>query len=419
MSSISASARVAEGCARIIHERHRRQATPLKIKLITPDPHNAEAWCAALRAERSFEVTCIVRALHDVNVIVNGSRPDLVLVETTTEQDFVALESLASAYPEVDYILVGNDPSPKSLMRAMRAGVREVLPAPAAPEDVLSALRRQLRKRVVSVAEPVGRHGEVLALVSCKGGSGATFVAANLAHLLAATGRRRVALIDMNLQFGDAALFLSSQTPVSNVADVARNISRLDAELLQSSMSEVEPGLWVLAAPDDPAHAADVTPQHVQQIIEQARTMFDFVVIDVGRSLSSVTLRTLDLADRVYAVLQLTLPFIRDGKRLRDVFRSLDYPAKKIQWIVNRHHKDGQFTIDDLKRTLAIDRVITLPNHYDAVAAAVNQGVPVETIAPNSTIARSLRELAEGIAPTPAGKVRSGWLSGLFRGVPQ
>jgi pilus assembly protein CpaE len=390
----------------------------VKIKVITPDALHGEAWTAALRTERAFDVALIVRELHTVNVLVNGSHPDLVIVETTAPKDFEALESLASAHPEIDYVLVGNDLSPEFLLRAMRAGVREVLPAPAAAVDVLAALRRQLRKRPAIAPAPVTRHGEVLALVSCKGGSGATFVAANLSHLLALGGRRRVALIDMNLQFGDAALFVSSQTPVSNVADVARNIGRLDAELLQSSMNEVAPGLWVLAAPEDPAHAADVSPDDVRLIVEQAREMFDFVIIDAGRSLSAVTLQALDLADRVYAVLQLTLPFIRDGKRLRDVFRSLDYPSDKIHWIVNRHQKDGQFTIEDLKRTLGIAQVITLPNHYEAVAASVNQGVPVETISPNSTIARSLRDLAERIAPAPVVKARSGWLSGLFNGTP-
>jgi len=156
----------------------------------------------------------------------------------------------------------------------------------------------------------------------------------------------------------------------------------------------------------------------VRQIVELAREMFDFVIIDAGRSLSAVTLQALDLADRVYAVLQLTLPFIRDGKRLRNVFRSLDYPADKIHWIVNRHQKDSQFTVDDLKKTLEIEQVITLPNHYEAAAAAVNQGVPVEHIAPNSTIARSLRDLAESIAPAVVGPARGGWLSGLFRGAP-
>lgn len=388
----------------------------MKIKLITPNPLNAEAWAEVLRVEPAFHVTPIVRTMAEVSVIVNGSLPDLLLVETTTPRDFEALEALASAHPEIDYVLIGNDLSPEFLLRAMRAGVREVLPAPTAPEAVLAALRRQLRKRAPSSYQPANRNGEVLALVSCKGGSGATFITANLAHLLAAGGQRQVALIDLNLQFGDAALFVSSQTPTSNVADVARNINRLDAELLRSSMNEVEPGLWVLAAPDDPAQATEVTPQHVLQIIELAREMHDYVIIDIGRALSSVTLQALDLADRVYAVLQLTLPFIRDGKRLRNVFQSLDYPEKKIHWIVNRHQNGSQFTTEDLKRTLAIKHVITLPNDYEAVASSVNQGIAVERIAPTSMIAKSLRELALSIAPQPESPVRTGWLSGLFRG---
>ena len=140
----------------------------MKIKLITPDQHNADAWSKALRAEPAFEVTAIARELRNVSVIVNGSRPDIVLVETTTPQDFLALEALASAHPEIDYVLVGNDLSAEFLMRAMRAGVREVLPAPTTPEAILQALRRQLRKHAPVLPVVAAAHGEVLALVSCK-----------------------------------------------------------------------------------------------------------------------------------------------------------------------------------------------------------------------------------------------------------
>jgi pilus assembly protein CpaE len=385
----------------------------MKIKLVTPDRGNADAWTLLLRTDRTCEVNPIVRALRDVNVLVNGSRPDLVVAEATTPQDFEALEQLATTHPEIDYVLIGSEMSPEFLLRAMRAGVREVLPAPASADAVLQAVRRQQRKRVPVVAA-AERRGELLAFVSCKGGSGATFVAANLAYTLAAGGKRRVALIDLNLQFGDAALFVSSERMVSNVAEVARNIQRLDPELLQSAMTAVAPGLWVLAAPEDPAQASDVTPQHVQSMLQLARSLFDYVVVDAGRSLTPVTLQALDQADRVYAVLQLTLPFIRDGKRLREVFRSLDYPARKIYWIVNRYEKDSQLTLEDLARTLGIEQLITLPNQYDVAAASVNQGVPVERIAPSSAITRALRELALRIAP-PSEKDRGGWLSGLFR----
>lgn len=386
----------------------------MKITLITPDQHSAKTWSEALRVDPAFEVTAVTTALRDLKLPLAGSHPDLMLVETGTPEDFLALEALASAHPEIDYVLVGNDLSQSFLMRAMRAGVREVLPAPATPEVVVATLRRQMRKRARAPVRASQTQGKVVAVVSCKGGSGATFVAANLAQLLTLGGARRVALIDLHLQFGDAAFFVTSEAPASNVADVARNIDRLDAELLRSAMTHAAKGLWVLAAPEDPAQVSDVAPEHVRRIIELSRSMFDVVVIDVGRSLSSVTLQALDLADQIYPVLQLTLPFIRGGKRLRDIFRSLDYGEHKIHWIVNRHQKDSQFSVEDLKKALAIDHAITLPNDYAVVAASVNQGVPVESVAPRSTIAKALRDLAEDIAPAPAGTSRS-WLRSLFR----
>lgn len=397
----------------------------MKLKVVSPVQAHAEAWAAVLsHADLGGQhVECIVRPLTAVNVLVNGSRPDLVVVETTSPQDFDALEKLAQQHPEIEYVLVGSNLSPDVLMRAMRAGVREVLPAPVQAADVLQAVQRQARKRApqpaaiapMAYAEPA-RQGKVVAFISCKGGSGATFAAANLAHVLAADGKRKVALIDLNLQFGDALFFVSSDKPGSNVADMARNIGRLDRAMLDSAMLQVSPGMQVLAAPEDPAQSTDVSPAHVATLIDLARTMFDFVVVDLGRALTGVTLQALDQADHVLAVLQLTLPYIRDGRRLRDVFRSLDYPASKIHWLVNRYEKKSQITLDDLRRTLGVDALLTLPNQYDVVASAVNQGLPVAKIAPNSPITKALRELAETLDPATSDRPRaSGWFGQLLR----
>lgn len=391
----------------------------MKIRIITPSRSHATEWSAAVeRLDPGFQVTPVVQALQQVNVLVNGSRPDLVVVETDTRADFEALERLAGEHPELEYVLVGAGLSSEMLMRAMRVGVREVLPPECSAADIGAAVTRLARKRpAAGKVEP--RRGELIGLLSSKGGSGATFVAANLAQMLAAGGEHRVALIDLNLQFGDAALLLGTERAGSDVAEVARNIQRLDAELLQAAMSEVSPGLWVLAAPEDPGQASDVGPQHVEAILQLARTMYDYVVVDVGRSVTGVTIKALDLCDRLYPVLQLSLPFVRDARRLQDLFSSLDYPAAKIHWIVNRCDKHSPITLDDLRKSLGVSELITLPNHYGIASAAVNQGVPVERLAPSSALARSLREFAERIAPA-APKARGSWLSGLLRAaVPQ
>ena len=390
----------------------------MKVKIITPDRANAQAWGDALRRQGGFDIKEVVSPLQEASAVVNGSRPDLVLAQTSSPQDIDTMERLSAAHPEVDLVLVSPTLEPGILMRALRAGVREVLQTPCAPEEVVAAVvaaqTRRTRLRPTAAAPAPGPAGQVLALVSCKGGSGTTFVAANLAHLLTQDGQRRVALIDLNLQFGDAALFVSDGRSNSHVADVARHIDRLDTALLRSSMREALPGLWVLAAPDDPAQGVDVGREQVRRIVDLAREMHDHVVIDAGRSLSPVTLQALDMADRIYPVLQLTLPFIRDSQRLRDVFRSLDYPEDKIQWIVNRHRKDGEFSTDDLKKALGVRELITLPSHYEAVASAVNQGVPLSQAAPASPVTRALRDLTRGLLPPPAPRPGPRWLSSLF-----
>jgi pilus assembly protein CpaE len=392
----------------------------MKIRIITPVLANAERWSAALqRADRAFDVKIDMQTLQTLNGLTGEGLPDLVIAEAVSARDLDALEALAGVHPEIDYLLVASELSSEALLRAMRAGVREVLPAPTTSEAMLEAVQRLVRKRlpVLSGAKSAPSHqGEVIGFISCKGGSGATFVAANVAHLLARKGDRRVALIDMNLQFGDAALFVSNERAASNVAEVARNIHRLDAALLQSAMTAASPGLWVLAAPDDPAQAGDVTPEHVQAVLALACTMFDYVVVDVGRTINATTLRTLDACKYIYVVMQLTLPFIRDGRRLREVFRSLDYPSSKLRWIVNRYQKGGDISLDDLKRTLTLDQLITLPNEYEVVASSVNQGIPVERLSPNSPITRALRGVAEAIAPPDPKSRPSGWLSGLLGG---
>ena len=226
-----------------------------------------------------------------------------------------------------------------------------------------------------------------------------------------------MALLDLDLQFGDALLMLSDHRGASDVAEVARNIGRLDAELLRSAMVQVSTTLGVLAAPQELSQALEVKAAHVEAIIKQARQMFDFVVIDVGRSIDAVSLKALDLATNIFPVLQLSLPQVRDAKRLGALFRSLEYPAHKVHWIVNRHQKAGDITLDSLEGALGVKGVTTIPNHFSSVNASVNQGMPIDTLSHKSPVARALHDLARSVAPAvDAGKRESGWLSSLFGG---
>ena len=383
----------------------------MKIKVISPNLDRAEQVAQVVRGSGSgLDVRAAAGSPQSLLVAVNGSRPGLVVLDAVDAAGLDAIERLTHANPQIELIVISAEQSPAFLMKAMQAGVREVLPPPVSDAALQAAVQRYARKRQPA---PAAQQGEVLAFMACKGGSGASFLAANLAHMLSTRGERTVALLDLDLQFGDALLMLSDQKAASDVAEVARNIGRLDAELLRSAMVQVSDTLSVLPAPAELSQALEVKAAHIEAIIKQARQMFDFVVLDVGRSIDALSLQALDQATRIFPVLQLSLPQARDAKRLRALFRSLEYPSQKICWLVNRYQKNGDITLESLQQTLGNQTVRTIPNHFSAVSASVNQGVPIDKLSHNSPVARALNALATWVAPVQAGK-KDGWLSSLF-----
>lgn len=367
------------------------------------------------------EITSLLKGdpeLGDISAIEGGARvldeiseaPDLLIINGGLAENggLDRLERLGHLHPETAFIIVTENQSPDFLLSAMRAGVREVLPSPV-PVDQFQAAIARVKKR----GALLGADGKVFAFIPCKGGAGSTFLAANFGYALAGIDGKKVAFLDFNVQFGDAVLLVSEQRPATDLAAVCREIHRLDASLLAASMISVLPNYSLLAAPEDPAHAIDVKAQHVELILKLARKNYDFVVVDLGRSFDAVSLQALDMAHMIFPILQLNLPFVRDAKRLLGVLRSLGYPKSKINLIVNRYEKSGEITLADVESTLEARVFKHFPNSYQAVAASVNQGVPIAKLARNDPVSKSLYELVRAVAPQAA-RTDGSWLSRML-----
>lgn len=384
----------------------------MKIAIVSKDEKQLAEIARLLRERNTADSILITLGSLDKLTGFIETAPDVLVFDQPSVEggDMDRLERLSNLYPKMACILTSRQRTPDFLMRAMRAGVREVLPSPAGVEALFPAIRRIEEK----LQQHIHSAGKILAFVSCKGGSGATFLVTNLGYALATLEKKRVVLIDLNLQFGDASLFVSDNKPVATLADVARQIHRLDHSFLASSMLNVTPNFALLAAPEDPVHADDVKPEHIDALLTLARQHYDFILLDVGRGLDAVSVRALDQADMIFPVLQTTLPYVRDGKRLLDVFRSLDYHREKIFLIVNRHEKASEIKLRDLEAAYESAVFVTIPNHYEAAAASVNQGVPVLKLARNSPISKSLHDLAR-LVTGQSSKVPQGWFSRMFK----
>ena len=345
-------------------------------------------------ADKPYPLVAMLGGMQQVVAAAEQERPDLLMLEGQglSAMDLRILSHVTSRFPDLGVFMLCSDQSPEFLIEVMRAGVREVLPTPLSRTVLMEAVER-FQQRIMLARMPVNQC-QVLAFIPCKGGSGATFLATNIAYTLAALEGKRVALFDLNLQFGDASLFVHDRPPATSIADIARQIQRLDGSFLASSMVQVLPNFGVLAAPEEAEKAAEIKPEHINGLFQVAIKHYDFLILDVGRELDGVSLQALDRADLIFPVLQQSLPSIREAKRMSNVFRALSYANDKLRLIVNRYEKKADITLADVENTLNLGIFKVVPNDYMVVTRAVNQGNPVINLAPRSPVAKSVQEIA-------------------------
>lgn len=370
----------------------------MKITLISPNKNHLDAMHAVLAAQ-GHAVSLVEGGKNRMRAVAEQAPPDLMLVDgmCSDPNELALVEHITAHHPGIAVILLCASQTPEFLINAMRAGVREVLPSPPTAAALEAAVGRLVARRGGQGARG---SGQVLAFMGCKGGSGTTFLATNLGWQLAQA--RSVLLVDLNLQFGDALSYVSDSRPAATLADLARDIGRLDAALLAASTVKVAQGFSILAAPEDPATAMEVKAEHVDAILNLAVAQYDFVLLDLGLSLQTVTIRALDRAHRIHPVLQASLPHLRNAGKLMAVFKSLGYPAERIVPVLNRHGRSGEIGLAEVRRALGVDALLTVPDAPKEVEASINHGVPLAQGARNHAVARVLAEWAHTLSPAEA-----------------
>lgn len=382
----------------------------MKIVLISPSRSHLDAMGAALETH-GHAVLRLDGGKSRMRDIAEQEAPDLMLVDgmCCDIEELVHVEHVTTHHPGTAVILLCSTHTPEFLINSMRAGVREVLPSPAAPAALQAAVGRVAAKLAGATGR---RQGRILAFMPCKGGAGATFLATNLGAQLAENST--VLLMDLNLQFGDALSFVHDARPVSTLADVAHGIDRLDASLLAASTVRAGPNYSILPAPEDLAHAMEVKPEHVDAVLNVAVANYDFVLLDLARLMDTITIKALDRAARIYAVMQASLPDVRNAARLVAAFRSLGYGGDKAEFVINRFEKGREIGTEQVRRALGDVRLSTIPNAWREVSSSINHGEPLARTGRSNAVARQLAELAQALNP-PQEEGRGGLFGRLFR----
>lgn len=347
--------------------------------------------------------------------LLPGLSSDIVIVDSTAsheQADLQAIEAMTFAKPQMYVILITDNSDKQLLFSAMRAGVREVLTLPLADRALGDALQRcAVHQAKLQAQMSLGStQAKVVALLACKGGCGASFLATNLAYLMASEFSRTCALVDLDLQYGDASFYLGAGAAKNNISDLTHQIERLDAQLLLSCMHPVAPRLSLLAAPQDMETALSVTAMQLEKVLRLARQKHEVVVLDMHRAMDAVAIQALDMADVVYLVLDNTMPAVRDAKRQVKLFRSLGYADDKLRVLVNRYDSHGFVDLKSIEEAVGLPVVHTLPQQWAAVTESISLGQPLVKTHPQNPVVDALRQVAANLLQTEAPKTKT-WLS--------
>ncbi len=365
-----------------------------------------------LQFENDVEVVAMARTGREAIDLAKEVKPDVVLMDINMPDmdGITATESIRRINPFTEIVILSVQGDPNYMRRAMLAGARDFLTKPPSVDELTTAIHRAGRmaqderaKAVPAAALPgtgplgmqaLPARGKIIFVYSPKGGTGNTTLAVNLAMTLHPQDTP-VALVDGDMQFGDVAVFLNEQSR-NSIIDLAPRADELDTEIVDEVMGTHEPsGVRILAAPNRPEYAENVTGDQFAKILQVLTLMFRYVVVDGDSSLTDVTLAALDTCDSIVLLTTQDIPSIKNARLFLDLLDVLKISSEKVTFVMNRFDKRIGISSEKVGESMKHPVAAVIPLDEKTVIPAVNRGVPFMLGNRTAPVARSFIALAE------------------------
>jgi len=382
------------------------------VVLIVPDPARRASvarMLAGLNVPVVRECTTYPDSRYLDELMALDGDVFVVDLDGDVEQALSLIENICGRETPTTVMAISASNDPGLLIRSMRAGAREFLPGTLLSSTILDALGRTMNRLEKSSQHAAGK---VLVFAGAKGGSGVTTVATNFAVALTKENAGKVVLVDMDVQLGEVALGLGL-TPQFSILDALRNEERLDKDFLMTLLARHTSGLAVLASPEQYT-SYNPPSSGLLRLFSILRHEFAFVVVDAGTAAGGTEETLLDLADTVYLVTEVSIPALRNARRLMSFIAGRDRNPH-LEVILNRFNAK-EIEIDENSATKALGRPVDwkIPNDFQSVRTAENTGVPLAMKI--SPISRVMEKMAVNAAGRPVHTVKkSRTLRGLFQ----
>jgi pilus assembly protein CpaE len=322
----------------------------------------------------------------------------LVSVEEPVARALQTIESLADAVPGAPTIVYSTMADAASVRRSMVAGARDYLIKPVKPEELVRSVHGVLeqeerkRMRMAGQTTETAARGTIVTVFGAKGGIGKTTIATNLATALVRTTGSTVVLVDMDTRFGDVAIMMDVAVEQS-IADVARHLDEMDRDKIRDYLVQHHSGVYVLPAPLHPSEWRNLTPQHIQKVIELLAQSHDYVIIDTPGTFNEIIATTLEQASLILLITSMDIASIKDTALALEMLRAASVSEDKVKLTINHCTSANSLREEDVQRVLEYEVFWRIP-HDLAVSSSTQLGQPIVLTRPYARVARSITDLA-------------------------
>jgi pilus assembly protein CpaE len=234
----------------------------------------------------------------------------------------------------------------------------------------------------------------IITFLGTKGGTGTTTMAVNAGAEIHRITRRATIIVDAKTGPGDVAVLLGLR-PRYSLVELSDHVGWNDRRLAARYVAEHDSGLHVLAASEGFGRPGARDVEALEQALGGLASMYEFVVIDAGNTLSGPAVTALTAADVVVLVANPDLPCLRNLQRLTDALRLSGVMPERVRVLLNRATDDG-VPASEMEKVLRRSVDFSVPSDPRSIAAAVNAGVPIWRLRQNDlqppleTFARAL-----------------------------
>jgi pilus assembly protein CpaE len=317
------------------------------------------------------------------------------------------LERLSRVCPaDVRVAVIGDSTEIQFYRAIMELGLSEYLPKPLTGDSVQSQLRPKLFDDVES--NPVDRGGHVISICGAQGGSGATSIAINLALQLAETTKAKVALLDLHLQGGEAAVMLGVR-PGPGLRIALETPMRADTLFLERAAIEVNERVRLIAADEDLDAKLDITAEGTGHVLGLLRQRFSYIVVDVPAPLSPALHPVIALSRHVLVLLEAEVTGLRNANALRAVVTNIA-GKNRVFTLLNRANRAGGLPTGTIANGLGGKPDMVIPDLGKGMTQAINLGIPALQHVPG--LRRHLAPIVGEIAGV--GDQRKSWIRRQF-----